>query len=155
MKYAAPNDEQLHHVALASLTDLGPRRLDRLLANTADGSAMSAWALLTSGNVDNTLIRVDPKLVAEWIRHARALDLDQLRAHVVKSGVEVVDQSSDSWPEQLRNDPEPPRLLFGRGPLGPVTPSVAIVGTRRCTQYGRRVARQLAGDLGARGIGVV
>ncbi len=155
MKHSAPNDEQLHHVALASLADLGPRRLDRLLADTADGSAMLAWALLASGKVDSTRIGVDPDLAARWSRHARALDLDQLRAHVVKSGMEVVDQSSDSWPEQLRNDPEPPRLLFGRGPLGPVTPSVAIVGTRRCTQYGRRVARQLASDLGARGIGVV
>ncbi|MEX2043390.1 MAG: DNA-processing protein DprA [Patescibacteria group bacterium] len=57
-------------------------------------------------------------------------------------------------PERLRNIPDPPRRLWVRGGLPPAA-GVAIVGSRRATAYGRRVATLLAGRLGAAGVPVV
>lgn len=45
-----------------------------------------------------------------------------------------------AFPERLRGLEAGPRWLFRLGPAPP-TPGVAIVGTRRCTAYGRRLAR--------------
>jgi len=45
-------------------------------------------------------------------------------------------------PSLLRLIPDPPETLWGVGQV-PDRPGVAIVGTRRCTSYGRRVARWL------------
>src|SRR5205807_444263 len=50
----------------------------------------------------------------------------------------------------------PPAVLFRQGhPDAFDGPRVAIVGARRCTQYGREIARQLGRDLAASGIRVV
>lgn len=49
------------------------------------------------------------------------------------------------WPAALRGLPHAPAVLFYRGQLGLLdTPALAVVGTRRCTDSGRRLARTLA-----------
>jgi len=57
------------------------------------------------------------------------------------------------YPERLRKLADPPLIWFRRGPdLSAVAaPQVAIVGCRRPTPYGQRMAARLAGDLCAAG----
>src|SRR2546421_3727754 len=48
----------------------------------------------------------------------------------------------------FRSTPLPPHLLYVKGTLAPGDErAVAIVGSRSCTSYGRRVAERLAHDL--------
>ena len=59
-------------------------------------------------------------------------------------------------PLPLRAIPDPPARLFCRGDAGLLAaPSVAIVGSRRCTRQGREVAFELARDLASQGLCVV
>jgi DNA processing protein len=54
------------------------------------------------------------------------------------------------------HDPEPPALLFVRGELESLDrPRVAVIGTRRCSQSGRVVARELGRDLAEAGVCVL
>ncbi len=60
------------------------------------------------------------------------------------------------YPGRLRQLTDPPALLFGRGDLGLLSnPAVTLVGSRRSTPYGRRVAERLAAELSERGVVVV
>ncbi len=61
--------------------------------------------------------------------------------------VQTVSLHDSSYPARLREIPAPPAVLYHRGPLPRWDRVVAIVGTRRCTAYGRRIAAQLASDL--------
>jgi DNA processing protein len=72
------------------------------------------------------------------------------------AGIGVTYLGAPDYPVALRDDPEPPAVLFWRGDLAVLDRvCVAIVGTRRCTSYGRDVARRLGGDLARAGLGVV
>ncbi len=52
--------------------------------------------------------------------------------------------------------PSPPRALFFRGQLPKSRqPSVAIVGTRKPTSYGREVTQMLASDLAQKGVVII
>lgn len=57
-------------------------------------------------------------------------------------------------PPSLRGIPDPPVVLWAVGEI-PVEPGVAIVGTRRCTSYGRRVAHWLGEAVARAGWPVV
>lgn len=61
-----------------------------------------------------------------------------------------------SYPAALAGIDDPPLVLFWRGaePTA-LAPAVAVVGARRCTDYGRRIAAAIAGDLARAGIVVV
>ena len=62
------------------------------------------------------------------------------------------------YPPLLRAIPDPPAVLWLRGEVSPELlerPSVAIVGARACSSYGRSVARTLGRELAAAGLVVV
>jgi DNA processing protein len=106
-----------------------------------------AWQRICSGEepVSDTARRlaerVDP--VELWQRHCAA-----------DVGVSAVD--AKSFPAALAGDLDPPAVLFHHGDLDVLSgPRVAIVGTRRCTRYGRDVAAELGEGLAAAGIAVV
>lgn len=62
----------------------------------------------------------------------------------------------EGLPEVLAGDPDPPGALFTSGVgIDAHCARVAVVGTRRASEYGLRVARALGRDLAAAGVGVV
>lgn len=58
------------------------------------------------------------------------------------------------YPDILREISTSPKQLYLAGEL-PKEPAIAIVGTRRPTEYGRRVTYQLAGELARAGLVIV
>ena len=71
-------------------------------------------------------------------------------------GVTILTYEDRQYPRRLRNLPDPPPCLYVSGTLpAEATRSVAVVGSRRPTPYGRRVAVQLGKELGAAGVSVV
>jgi DNA processing protein len=62
--------------------------------------------------------------------------------------------ADEDFPEGLRSVSDPPLGLFVRGRLA-AAPTVAVVGSRRATAYGRQVARLLATELARAGAVVV
>ena len=59
------------------------------------------------------------------------------------------------YPRLLREIHDPPEGIYHLGPYAYEAPQVALVGTRRATQYGLRVARELAAEFARRGFCVV
>ncbi len=61
------------------------------------------------------------------------------------------------YPPLLAACPDPPAALFYTGDISVLSrlPCVAVIGSRRCSMYGRRMARRLAGGLVSAGLCVV
>jgi DNA processing protein len=60
------------------------------------------------------------------------------------------------YPDGLTHLAVPPEILWARGPVVLGKPrTIAIVGTRKATEYGRRMAHDLAFDLATRGWTIV
>jgi DNA processing protein len=91
---------------------------------------------------------------AEAIRTAGARAAGE-RAAVAAAGATIVTLASAGYPALLRRIPEPPLALAVRGVLEADELCVAVVGARRASEYGRRVAHELARDLARAGVTVV
>jgi DNA processing protein len=76
------------------------------------------------------------------LRSARSRAQEILeRCHAL--GIAVVPLPDPSYPPLLRHIPYPPVVLYIRGQLQPETvPVISIVGTRRCTPYGKLCAER-------------
>ncbi|HLT16520.1 MAG TPA: DNA-processing protein DprA [Acidimicrobiales bacterium] len=154
--------------ALAGLPALGPRRF---LALVHHRSPLDAWALASAGDAaalaralggDRDL----DTLARSWRSAADGVDpLAVLAAHEAADVAVLAHPSvlaeppsppdGPRYPERLVDDPEPPAVLFARGGPVPAGPSVAIVGTRRCTGTGAGMARELGRELAAAGVHVI
>lgn len=65
-----------------------------------------------------------------------------------KYGIRIVKISDKEYPANLKEIHNPPQILYVRGNLKPEDDiSVAIVGARRCSEYGKRVTRKLASGI--------
>ncbi|MBI4422494.1 MAG: DNA-protecting protein DprA [Elusimicrobia bacterium] len=71
-----------------------------------------------------------------------------------RAGIGVWTPGTEGYPELLASAPDAPGVLYVRGRLE-ARPAIALVGSRRPTPYGRRVARVLAAGAAARGLVVV
>jgi DNA processing protein len=138
---------------------MGPGRLRAVLGAWAPEEA---WARVAAGagcsaTGVTAACRPDPGgLAALWKVAARRLVVDAVWDAHVRAGVWVLLAGGPGFPEVLATDPDPPPVLFGRGDLAALDGRrVGIVGTRRCTRYGRDVAHELGRDLAAEGIRVV
>lgn len=72
-----------------------------------------------------------------------------------KYKIEKIDRASVDYPERLRNIPGSPAQLFCAGDISLLKErSIAIVGSRRHTVYGKNVALMISQRLGEKGITV-
>ena len=73
-----------------------------------------------------------------------------------KMGLSVIPVLSPDYPQGLKDIYDPPVVLYVNGALLESDKhSIAIVGSRRATVYGRSVAEKMAQDLAARGLAIV
>ena len=71
--------------------------------------------------------------------------------------MKAVTIADSSYPANLLRTPDPPAVLFYTGSMDVFTGcvSVAVIGSRRCSLYGRKTARSLSAGLSAAGACVV
>ena len=91
------------------------------------------------------------------LREARSrLDLDAELARIETAGIQLLTWQMPEYPSYLKETPTPPPLLYMSGELRDVDRfSVAVVGTRRLTSYGRQVTKDLVTGLVHNGVTVV
>ena len=67
-----------------------------------------------------------------------------------------INQSDAYYPIKLKEIYDPPKELYCLGDIRLLNePSIAIIGARDASIYGRRVAKQLAEDLSKRGVTII
>ena len=75
----------------------------------------------------------------------------------LKSGIRPIAVTEDEYPALLRLIPDPPPVLYAKGniPLLKVLDAVAVIGTRKPTTGGTKVASKVAGHLASSGFVIV
>jgi DNA processing protein len=100
--------------------------------------------------------QLPPKAAKLVAASATAGDPATLAERLASSGIAVTTLADDDYPAPLRELADPPPALYHRGRLLPWEgPAVAIVGSRKASPYGLRMARTLAAGLAAAGWTVV
>jgi DNA processing protein len=80
---------------------------------------------------------------------------DILLENILKHGIKVVTIESDMYPLCLKNIYDPPIVLYMKGNIKKDEKFIAIVGSRRASSYGIKMAQTIATELSKYGITVV
>lgn len=142
---------------LLSVEGIGPGKIRNLLAQFK-----SLDSILSAGH--NELIRTDQisQILAQRIRKA-SFERDKFRKKIQdetdrlsKMGACIITIWDKSYPPLLKKIYDPPLILYA---LGSFTESdnysVAVVGTRQPSNYGKLQAERFSGDLSLQGVTVV
>jgi DNA processing protein len=122
---------------------IGPVRLRMLL--DFFGDIQSAWEAPEQALRE---IKLDRRSLGNFLKVRHQVNLDEVLRQVDRAGAQVMTWDTPDYPNLLRQITDAPPVLFVRGTLTPADEwSVALVGTRKATVYGREVAHRLATDL--------
>jgi DNA processing protein len=143
-------DEQKDWLALTLVPGVGTAMFIRLLARFHSPSNVLR---ASRGALEDV---VGPKLAQRITQYADVADVDgQIRA-MTEYGASIITMEDTAYPLRLAEIYDPPLLLFVRGELLEQDQHcVSIVGTRRASPYGLRMAEKFGRELAARGITVV
>ena len=149
---AASADERRALVALTLVPGVGPARVRALLA--ACGSAEAVLAAPVG-----RLVRAEGvgRQTAEAVRAWSGWDdVDRQLDRADRVGARLVALGEAEYPALLARIYDPPPFLWVRGRLAPDDArAVAVVGTRKASDYGRRAAEAFGRGLAAAGVTVV
>lgn len=99
---------------------------------------------------------VGPVLAERICAYKSVVDIDQQRYRLEQYQATVITMDDGAYPPLLAEVYDPPLVLFCRGQLlEEDRGAVAVVGTRKPSAYGQRMAEELSAGLGGRGITVV
>lgn len=145
-------DEDLIYLnALNQMSFLGPVRINALLGHF--GSARAAWE--ASGN-DLGKLPEFKTILERFLQETKDINPENEWNRLKVLGISLLSPDSPSYPPLLKEICQPPPLLYclGQLALGDFPP-LAVVGSRRCTFYGKEVAARLAGELAASGFSII
>jgi len=145
-------DEYAPWLALGRVKGLGGVGFKKLAAHFVDPTRALFASAAELERIDGLHREVIKGLAyfSEWT------EVDDELRRTRAAGIDIVSFSDPSYPERLRAIADPPPCLYMKGRLnGADEKAVAIVGSRSASDYGRRVARDLARGLAALGFTVV
>jgi DNA processing protein len=138
-------------VAFSRIARVGAVRMQRLEAYF--DTMADAWR---AGPSDLRNAGLDSGTVASVVELRPSISPDGEIEALNKAGVTALAWNDPAYPPRLREIDDRPPVLYVRGELLPEDEwAVAIVGTRRASQYGRQAAEHFAIDLAHHKITVV
>ena len=98
-----------------------------------------------------------PERIRKLQECANIAYIDDFIAYLDRNGVSAVTKASPLYPRLLREIYDPPYVLYARGMRRdqPIEAPFAVIGTRRCTDYGRNVATMMGKALAEHGVTVI
>lgn len=144
-------DDKRFWVGFTLVKGIGAARLRALLDYFGD--AETAW---NASLFDLSAAGLSPKLAERVLQARSAVNLDEYISQAVRNGIRILTWDDPEYPSHLNEIDQPPPVLYLRGEVTTEDSwSVAIVGTRAVTAYGRQVTEELATALAHNGVTIV
>ena len=126
----------------------------RLLIETYGSAESAAEAFQRNRNSLRDILS-DPEIAALG-RQYDIITAGSWESRIQKYGIRSVTIADDSYPEKLRNIPDPPPVLFYQGDLSAASGRcLAMVGSRRASYAGLQAAEAIARDLSRAGVRII
>lgn len=143
--------EKEYLVALSSFIPFGSRRLQLLL--NYFGSAQKTWL---SKEKDLSVLGINKNILRKFLEYRKDFDSESFFKDIKELSVTTLTIADEDYPSNLREIDDAPPVLYVRGKLSKSdSNSIAIVGSRKVTSYGKFVAESFATNLSNMGITIV
>ncbi|MBU4216633.1 DNA-processing protein DprA [Candidatus Parcubacteria bacterium] len=138
-------------IALSHFLKLGPVKIKRLRKYFPDFKTVfcaSVNELMQAG--------IEEKLALEFISKRQLVPIDKILDQLDREDIGVINIGHEKYPKLLAEIYDPPEILYYRGNLNNITNfNIAIVGSRKYTDYGAQATETIVKDLVRHGLTIV
>ncbi len=137
-------------IALNHFPKFGAKRLQLLrnyFSNYKEAFFASYNDLIEAG--------IPEKIAHEFIAARENINIDEILKILEKENIKTISISEEKYPKLLKEIHDPPILLYYKGKINKEDLNIAIVGSRKNTQYGQQVCEQFSYELSQTNIEIV
>ena len=139
-------------LALTLVTGVGPRLQANLLAAFQTPTQVLNAPTEQLLQVDGIGLKVAERITSPLNRPAA----NEMRKRCADAAVRLLQKNTHHYPSMLNEVGDSPPILFCKGTITEADQlAIAIVGSRRCTTYGRRQAERLGSALARAGFTII
>ncbi len=139
---------RIHYIWLSRRRGIGPGTANELLR--AFGSPEAVYAAGREQLI--TACRLS-KAQTDALCDKSLDEAEHIIGQCVRTDIQIITAGDSAYPDRLRAIEDPPLVLYvrGRWPDFDLVPGIAVVGTRKATNYGRTTAAALGSTLARAG----
>ena len=148
---STPQNELKYFNAFNLFPEIGAVRLKKLLNYFPNME--TAWQ---AGISELRQAGLDEKIAQKISEEKKRINPDKEFEKLAKEGISIITIQDDQYPKLLKEIYDPPTILYIKGLFKPKDDfALAIVGTRKPTMYGARVAEEFSHKLSTAGLTIV
>jgi len=96
------------------------------------------------------------RAVTNFLKLRKQIDLDKVYESILEKDIKVLTLLDDDYPRLLKEIDQSPPVIYVKGALTPADEfAIAIVGTRRVSEYGQQITRDTSIFLAGHGLTIV
>jgi DNA processing protein len=130
-------------ISISKINKIGPSTLGRLFKYFKSGEAI--W---TASYNDLKHVGLYENIIQEFLLKRKIINPDQELENLNKHNIKVTALPDDDYPRLLKEIHNPPFILYYKGNLTNLSEeSIAIVGSRKMTSYGKQITQTIVSEL--------
>ncbi len=147
------NPREIYHASEKSLKSISNRSNPSNINNVSNITNTTNTSDVNDNIKINSITDVD---ILRICKSRKEYSFDREKEKLDKQNIRFITVQDREYPNKLRHIYNPPYGIFVKGNIiDDSRPSVAIVGARNCTIYGKKMAEHFAGVLSLKGVSVV
>lgn len=144
-------NEILYLVSLHHFPKFGPQRILRLKKYFS-----SLEKAFTASTHELQKAKIEESIANEFVSARTNINPQALYEKIQKENIKILTLESENYPRLLKEIYAPPPLLYYKGKIEKNSDfNVAIVGSRKHTNYGQQAAENISAELSRNGLGIV
>jgi len=97
----------------------------------------------------------EEKVIQEFLNWKNKIDEEKITKILQQENIYCLTRDDENYPELLKQIYDPPFCLFVRGNLDMIKFPIAVVGTRKFTNYGQQITEEIVSQLAQQGITII
>ena len=98
---------------------------------------------------------LEEEIILEFIEKRKQIDPEKEWEKIEKEEIKILTIRDENYPTRLKEIYNPPAILYYKGKIEKNEYSLAIVGTRKLTSYGKQATIEIASQLAQNGLVIV
>lgn len=144
-------DERIYQIGLSLLTKVGPIKAKSLVSIVGGAEAIFKESDKALGKIEG--LNID--FVLGFNREDALRRAEKELTFIDNNGIDLFYYQDKRYPSKLKYCVDGPIILFTKGNVNFNKKNISIVGTRKISPYGRKMTRQLIGDMKDLGIQII
>ena len=128
---------------------------NKLLKNLMDNISGEEFWSMALKDINKKFPMINEEMAELFIYNRSKVSYETEKAKILKENIKIISIYQKQYPQRLQKIHQPPSLLYVKGEFTEKNLAIALVGARKASLYGQKIAQNLGKELSQNNVQVI